>query len=85
MTPLNIWLTEAEAAGDGAPKAEKLSDGLFERRLMEAREENGEWAAKVAELLEARLKDAEEAAQSPKVMLTVCFSKFNLQKFVTQS
>jgi hypothetical protein len=62
MTPLNIWLTEAEAAGDGAPKAEKLSDGLFERRLMEAREENGEWAAKVAELLEARLKDAEEAA-----------------------
>ncbi len=36
---------------------------------MEAREEKGELAAKVAELLEARLKDAEEAAQpasSPK-------------------
>ncbi len=47
---------------------------------MEAREEKGELAAKVAELLEARLKDAEEAAPSPKVMQTICFSKFNLQQ-----
>ena len=54
---------------------------------MKAREEKGELAAKVAEL-EARLKDAEAAAQpaqSPKVMHTICFSKFNLQKFVTLS
>ncbi len=56
---------------------------------MKAREEKGELAAKVAEL-EVRLKDTEEAAQpapseSPKVMQTICFSKFNLQKFVTLS
>ena len=54
---------------------------------MKAREEKGELAAKVAEL-QARLKDAEEAVQpapSPKVMRTICFSKFNLQKFVTLS
>ncbi len=55
---------------------------------MEAREEKGKLAAKVGELLEARLKDAAEAAQpasSPKVMRTICFSKFNLQNFVTLS
>ena len=52
---------------------------------MKAREEKGELAAKVAEL-EARLKDAEAAAQPAlKVMHTICFSKFNLQKFVTLS
>ena len=54
---------------------------------MKAREEKGELAAKVAEL-EERLKDAEVAAQpapSPKVMSTICFSKFNLQKLVTLS
>ena len=54
---------------------------------MEAREEKGELAAKVAEL-QARLKDAKEAVQpapSPKVMRTICFSKFNLQNFVTLS
>ena len=77
-----------EAAGAGAPKAGKLSDSLLDHRLMKAREEKGELAAKVAEL-QARLKDAEEAVQpapSPKkVMRTICFSKFNLQKFVTLS
>ena len=65
----------------------KLPDGWSERRLMKAREEKGELAAKVAEL-EARLKDAKAAAQpapSPKVMSTICFLKFYLQKFVTQS
>ena len=54
---------------------------------MKAREVKGKLAAKVAEL-EARLKDAEAAAQpaqSPKVMRTICFSKFNLQTFVTLS
>ena len=54
---------------------------------MKASEEKVELAAKFAEL-EARLKDAEVAAQpapSPKVMHTICFSKFNLQKFVTLS
>ena len=54
---------------------------------MKAREEKGELAAKVAELV-ARLKDAKVAAQpaqSPKVMSTICFSKFNLQKLVTLS
>ena len=54
---------------------------------MKVREEKGKLMAKVAEL-EARLKDAEAAAQpapSPKVMHTICFSKFNLQKFVTLS
>ena len=74
-----------EAAGAGAPKAGKLSDSLLDHRLMKAREEKGELAAKVAEL-QARLKDAEEAVQpapSPKVMQSICFSKFNLQKFVT--
>ena len=78
---------EGEAAGAGAPKAGKRSDSLLERRLMKAREDKGELAAKVAKL-EARLKDAEAAAQpapSPKVMRTICFSKFNLQKFVTLS
>ena len=48
---------------------------------MKAREEKGELASKVAKL-EARLKDAKAAAQpapSPKVMRTICFSKFNLQ------
>ena len=42
---------------------------------MKAREDKGKLAAKVAEL-EARLKDAEAAAQpapSPKVMRTICF------------
>ncbi len=42
---------------------------------MKAREEKGKLAAKVAEL-QARLKDAEDAAQpapSPKVMRTICF------------
>ena len=70
---------EGEAAGAGAPKAGKLSDGLLEHRLMRAREEKGELEAKVAKL-EARLKDAKAAvqpAQSPKVMLTICLSKFN--------
>ena len=46
---------------------------------MKARERKGELAAKVAEL-EVRLKDAEVAVQpatSPKVMRTICFSKFN--------
>ena len=74
-------LFEGEAAGAGAPKAGKRSDGLLECRLMKAREEKGELAAKVAEL-EARLMDAEAAAQpapSSKVMCTICFSKFNLQ------
>ena len=54
---------------------------------MKAHEEKGKLAEKVAEL-EARLKDAEAAAQpapSPKVMRTICFSKFNLQKIVTLS
>ena len=61
---------------------------------MKASEDKGELAAKFAEL-EARLKDAEAAslslvqaeqpAPSPKVMHTICFSKFNLQKFVTLS
>ena len=76
-----------EAAGAGAPKAGKLSDSLLDHRLMKAREEKGELAAKVAEL-QARLKYAELAVQeapSPKVMRTICFSKFNLQKFVTLS
>ena len=50
---------------------------------MKAREEKGKLAVKVAEL-EARLKDV-KAAPSPKVMCTICFSKFNLQKFVTLS
>ena len=71
-----------EAAGAGAPKAGKLPDSLLERRLMKASEKKVELAAKFAEL-EARLKDAEAAAQtaqSPKVMHTFCFSKFNLQK-----
>ena len=55
--------------------------------LMKAREEKGKLAAKVAKL-EARLKDAKAAAQpalSLKVMQTICFSKFNLQKIVTLS
>jgi len=68
--------------GGGAPKAGKRPDGLLERRLTQAREEKGMLAARVAQL-EARLKDAEAAAQtaqSPKVMHTFCFSKFNLQK-----
>ena len=80
-------LFEGEAAGAGAPKAGKFSDGLLKLRLMKAHEEKGELAAKFAEL-EARLKDAEAAAQpaqSPKVMQIICFSKFNLQKFVTLS
>ena len=54
---------------------------------MKAHEEKGELVVKVAEL-EARLKDAKAAAQpapTPKVMHTICFSKFNLQKFVTLS
>ena len=54
---------------------------------MKASEEKVELAAKFAEL-EARLKDAEAAAQpapSPKVMRTICLSKFNLQKIVTLS
>ena len=54
---------------------------------MNAREGKGKLAAKVTEL-EARLKDAEAAAQpapSPKVMCTICFSKFNQQKIVTLS
>ena len=73
------YVREAEAAGAGAPKAGKLPASLLERRLMKACEEKGKLAAKVAEL-EARLKDAEAAAQpapSPKVMQTICFSKFN--------
>ena len=68
--------------GGGAPKAGKRPDGLLERRLTQAREEKGMLAARVAQL-EARLNDAEAAAQtaqSPKVMHTFCFSKFNLQK-----
>ena len=58
---------------------------------MKARKEKGELAAKVAEVaaeLKARLKDAKAAAQpspAPKVMRTICFSKFNLQKIVTLS
>ena len=70
------------AAGGGAPKAGKPPDDLLERRLMQAREEKGQLVARVAQL-EARLKDAEAAAQpapSQKVMDTFCFSKFNLQK-----
>ena len=54
---------------------------------MKACEKKGELAAKVAKL-EARLKDAEAAAQPtpyPTVMSTICFSKFNLQKIVTLS
>ena len=54
---------------------------------MKAREEKGKLAAKVAKL-EARLKDAEAAAQPapfPKVKQTICLSKFNQQKFVTLS
>ena len=54
---------------------------------MKAREEKGELAANVAKL-EAMLKDAKAAAQpapSSKVMLTICFSKFKLQKFVALS
>ena len=46
---------------------------------MKASEKKVELAAKFAEL-EARLKDAEAAAQpapSLKVMRTICFSKFN--------
>ena len=34
-------LFEGEAAGAGAPKAGKRSDGLLECRLMKAREEKG--------------------------------------------
>ena len=81
-------LFEGEAAGADAPKAGKLSDSLLDRRLMKAREEKGELAAKVAKLPQARLKDAEDPVQpapSPKVMRSICFSKFNLQKFVTLS
>ena len=85
------YVREGEAAGAGAPKAGKLPACLLEHRLMKAREEKGKLAAKVAEL-EAKLKDTESAAQpalSPKVMSTICFSKFNdnfnLQKFVTLS
>ena len=53
---------------------------------MKAREEKGKLAAKVAKL-EARLKDAEAACRvhSLHVMRTICFSKLNLQKFVTLS
>ena len=54
---------------------------------MKASEEKVELAAKFAKL-EARLKDAEAAVQpapTPKVMQTICFSKFNLQKIVTLS
>ena len=54
---------------------------------MKAREEKGELAAEKVAKLEARLTDAEAAqpAQFPKVMSTICFSKFNLQKIVTLS
>ena len=75
-----------QSAGGGAPKAgppgKKLPDGLLERRLEKADKEKGELAARVAQL-EARHKDAEAAVQPapfPKVMRTICFSKFNLQK-----
>ena len=60
---------------------------MLDRRLMKAREEKGELVVKIVKL-KARLKDAQEAAQPalpPKVMCTICFSKFNLQKFVTLS
>ena len=46
---------EGKAAGSGAPKAEKLPDSLLERRLMKAREEKGELAAKVTKLDICRL------------------------------
>ena len=71
-----------EAASACAPKAGKLSDSLLDHRLMKAREEKGELAAKVAEL-QARLKDAEEAVQpapSPKVMRSICFRSLICKK-----
>ncbi len=69
------------AAGAGAPKA-IVPVGLLERRLDKVRAEKGELEAKVAQL-EAKLRDAEAPAPSPKVMLTICISMFNVQKFVT--
>ena len=63
------------AGGGGAPKAGKRPDGLLERRLTQAREEKGQLAARVTQL-EARLKDAEAAAQpapSPKVIALFAF------------
>ncbi len=69
------------AAGAGAPKA-NVPVGLLERRLDKVRVEKGELEAKVAQL-EAKLRDAEAPAPSPKVMQTICFSKFNVHKFVT--
>ena len=73
-------LFEGEAAGAGKPKAGKRSDGLLEIKKLgmqvdEGAERERQVGAKVAKL-EARLKDAEAAAQpapSPKVMRTICF------------
>ena len=76
----------AAGAGSGATKQVQVPEALLQRRLLKAAKEKGELEAKVAEL-EGKLKDAESAAQpapSPKVMLTKCFSKFNLQEFDTK-
>ena len=53
-------LFEGEAAGAGAPKAGKRSDGLLECRLMKAREEKGELAR--------RLPNWRQGSMSPKLL-----------------